>query len=429
MPVESVAAPVVKPAPVATAALKPGFRHVDPSRSGPNVHASLREACDAAASNDVIELCFNGRLEEKPFKVRNKTLTIRAGEDYRPTIAFRHRDSLPSEPQAMLTLVGGQLTLADVAIEFDVPTRFDPPSWALFQTQRTNSLRLDDCWLTIRNATEQRSAQHQFVAFFDIKAPPESSAMAMADPAMPEHTVNIQMHNCVARGEASLLRCDELQPVSLTWNNGLLATSERLLVARGGEMANRANGQISIVLEHVTAHVRNGLCLISNAEGRPLLRTEVQCTDSILLASPEAPLFEQTGVNSAEDFEAKLLWAGNRYYYSGFSTFWKIASFTQDPVRRSFDDWQRHWGETAENQGLWSGVVWKRLPEAGRPLHTHIPADYALDETSPENQARLIGATDGAAAGLVIDDLPLLSASTSAAPPAAVQPPPEEEQD
>jgi hypothetical protein len=289
-------------------------------------------------------------------------------------------------------------------------------------------LRLDRCWLTIRNASEQRTTQHQFAAFFDIKAPPDTGAMAMEHATMPEHTVNIQMDNCVARGEASLVRCDELQSVSLTWQNGLLATSERLLVARGGEMANRVNGQISIVLRHVTAHVRNGLCLISNAEGRPLLRTSVHCTDSILLAAPEAALFEQTGVNSLEDFEARLEWVGNRYFYSGFSTFWKIASFTHDPVRRSFDDWQRHWKEGMENQDYWSGVVWKRLPEPGRPLHAHTPADYALDDASSENQARLIGATDGAEAGLLIAELPPPPPSTSVAPPGP-QLPQEEEQD
>jgi hypothetical protein len=331
----------------------------------------------------------------------------------------------------MLTLVGGQLTLISLAIEFDVPTRYDPPSWALFQTQRTHLLRLDRCWLTIRNATEQRASQHPFVAFFDIKAPADTGAMAMEHAAVPEHTVNIQMDNCVARGEASLLRCEDLQPVSLTWDNGLLVSTERLLVARGGEMANRVNGQISINLRHVTAHVRSGLCLISNAEGRPLLRTEVQCTDSILLAAAEAPLFEQTGVNSVQDFEAKVVWVGNRYFYSGFHTFWRIASFTHDPVQRNFSDWQRYWREAPDKQEEWGSVVWKRLPDPSRALHTHTPADYALDDANLENQARVIGATDGTEAGLLLADLPVTPSSTAvpAPMPPATPPPLEEEQD
>ncbi len=371
------------------ASVKPGVRIVKPGATGSRVYDSLRQACSDAASNDVIELHFDGRLEEKPFRVKNKQLIIRAGETFNPTIAFRPREPLTSEPQAMLTVVGGQLTLANVALELDVPSRLDPPSWALFQTQRANSLRLMSCWLTIRNATPQRTSHHQFVAFFDIKAPPDTGAMAMEHGAMAEHSVNIEMQNCVARGEATLLRCEELQPVRLSWHNGLLATSERLLLAHGGEMANRVSGQISVELRHVTAHARGGLCLITNAEGsRPLLRTQLHCADSILLATADVPLLEQAGVNSVEEFEGHVQWEGNRYFYSGFGTFWKISSFApalpaQDPVQRSFDEWQRHWRESVDKQETWSRVVWKRLPDASRPMHTHTPADYALDETAP----------------------------------------------
>jgi hypothetical protein len=241
----------------------------------------------------------------------------------------------------------------------------------------------------------------------------------------------------VARGEATLLRCEDLQPVSLTWQNGLLATSERLLVANGGEMVNRASGEISINLQHVTVNARSGLCLISNAEGsRPLLHTEVQCTDSILLAAAEAALVEQTGVSSVDEFQNKLEWIGNRYFYSGFDTFWKISSFasaqpTQNPIERSFDDWQQHWNEPIEDQEVWRQVVWKGLPEHSRPLHTHLPADYTLDDASTENQA-LLRTTDGAEAGLQHDMLspPPLTEPVQPlpAPPAGNEPPPEEEQ-
>jgi hypothetical protein len=280
----------------------------------------------------------------------------------------------------------------------------------MFQTQRANLLRLESCWLTIRNATPQRTSQHRSVAFFDIKAPPDTAAMAMEHAAMAEHTVGIELSNCVVRGEATLLRCEDLQPVRLSWQNGLLATSERLLIAQGAEMANRPNGQISIELRHVTAHVRGGLCLISNSEGsRPLLHTEFRCDDSILLAPADAALLEQAGVESVEDFEAKVEWVPSRCFYSGFSTFWKIASFasaqpTQDPVSRAYEEWQRHWNGTSQNQQRFGHVVWKQPPDPSRPLHAHTPADYALDETI-ENPAHH-GAADGSDAGLQAQNLP-----------------------
>ena len=49
----------------------------------------------------------------------------------------------------------------------------------------------------------------------------------------------IELVDCIARGEATFLRVEDLQPVRLFWNNGLLATSERLLVAVGGARSHR----------------------------------------------------------------------------------------------------------------------------------------------------------------------------------------------
>jgi hypothetical protein len=415
---------------------KPGLRIVKLVQTGqPREYTSLRQACADAASNDTIELQFNGRLvEERPFRLSNKEqLTIRAGTGYSPTIVFRPREPVTSGPQAMLTVVGGQLTLDRVNLEVEIPPRLDPPSWALFQTQRARSLQLHQCWLTIRNATAQRTSQHPFVAFFDIKAPPDTGAMAM-DGAMAEHSVNIDLRNCVVRGEATLLRCEDLQPVRFDWDNGLLATSERLLVAQGGEMANRPNGQISIDLRHITAHVRNGLCLIDKKDGSsPLLFTSLHCSDSILLGNGDAPLVEHSGTDSVDDFQSKFEWVGSHYFYTGFSTFWKISSFAsalpaQDPVQRSFEEWQKHWGEGQGNPHRWSQVVWKQLPDSSRPFHTYTSADYVLDETSAENEA-LQGAADRSDAGFQAENLPPDPDTRVNPPPApATASTPEEEQ-
>jgi serine/threonine-protein kinase len=412
-----------------------GYRIVNPAGNPLVEYPTLRQACLAAANNDIIELNFNGRIEERPFKLNRVKLTIKAAENCSPTIAFKHPQPLTTDPQAMITVVGGELRLINVGLELDIPARREPASWAMFQTLRAQEVRLENCWLTIRNAG---AMSHPLVSFFEIKAPPDASAMAMADTAAMEHTVNVQLLNCVARGEATLLRCDELQPVELTWNNGLLATSERLLAAQGNEMANKTNGQIAVYLRHVTAHVHGGLCLLANGEGsRPMLRTELHCRDSILLGGADVPLIEQSGVSSVEEFESNLEWDGSRYFYSGVNTFWKISSFatampTQDPVKRSFDDWQKHWNENEglANQEIWNRVLWKQLPATDRPFHTHTPADYALDDSSPDNQARQ-NASDGWDAGMLPAALPPLPATTPVEIPTAspkLTPPQEEEE-
>jgi hypothetical protein len=155
--------------------------------------------------------------------------------------------------------------------------------------------------------------------------------------------------------------------------------------------------------------------------------------DSILLTTADVPLLEQFGADSVDEFERNVEWTGSRYFYSGFNTFWKISSFAsglpaQDPVQFSFDQWQRHWGEGSQNQESWSRVVWKQLPDS-TPFHAHTPADYALDETSAENDAHL-GAVDKTDAGFHAQDLPPLPSVSIEASPAVSPPvaPPEEEQ-
>jgi hypothetical protein len=402
------------------AANRPGVLVVNPLGTAPHEFLTLHHACAVAKQKgiDVIELQFNGRQEERPIRLDNQKLTIRAAENYEPIVVFRPNEFAVGDSQPMFSVIGGQLTIVQVALEFDVPERMTQPC-SLFETQRPESLRLDRCWLTIRNANGQRQAMNPDVAFFDIKAPPGSAAMEMGVSAPMEPTVMIQLDNSVARGEATLLRALEQQPVSLTWANGLLATSERLLWAAGGSMLSR-QGTITIDLRHVTAMVRGGLCLITNEEGsRPLLHTDIRCTDSILLAAHDSALVEQSGVNSADEFQEQLFWSGKRYFYSGFETFWRISTIgsQQQPMEQQFEQWQEHWQEVPDNREMWSQVTWQHLPDM-RPFHSHVPDDYLLAE---ENNKALNNAGDGVDAGMKVQSLPptprsLAEPATSTAP-------------
>jgi serine/threonine-protein kinase len=400
-------------APAPTAA-RPGVLVVSRTAMAPHEHATLQKACAVAKEKgiDVIELQFNGRLEEKPLRLNNQKLTIRAAENCQPVIVFRPQGIAISDWQPMISIVGGQLTLVNVAIEFEVSRNLQPQGWALFETQRPESVRLERCSLTIRNANDQGLAMHPEVAFFDIKAPPDSTAMEMNSTAVADPAVAIRLDDCIARGEATLLRTLQSQPVSLSWTNGLLATSERLLRAAGGDMPPRQGGIISVDLRHITAAVKNGLCQLSSAEGGgPLLHTEIKCSDSILVSGGTAPLVEQFGMNLSGELEDQFNWSGSRYFFSGIHLFWRISTLgmSHPPVERRFDQWQDYWQETAEDNAMWSQVEWKRLPDS-RPYHTHTAADYALAEASETNRARG-GASDGLDAGFQAEKLPTLPAT------------------
>ncbi len=156
----------------------------------------------------------------------------------------------------------------------------------------------------------------------------------------------IDLRDCVARGEATFVRNNELQPLRLDWENGLLATSERLLVATGGAIEPRQLGYMQINLAHVTAIVQSGLALISNSEDAPWqMTTEFDCRDSIFVTQSKAPLLEQRGPNTAEEYRARVQWSGERQYYDGFDVYWKIVTGSMQTVaeQMDFEAWQEQW--------------------------------------------------------------------------------------
>jgi serine/threonine-protein kinase len=383
---------------------------------GANVHRTLAAACGAAVNGDVIELRFNGAREERPIKLANVRLTIRAGDGYEPLIAFRPNEADPIKyAHRMFTLVGGRLTLINVAVELQVPREIPADDWALFETQGGQTVRLDGCTLTIRNASDHQAAYHPEVAFFLAKTAPG------ADPAMRTTSgetpvVSIGLVGCIARGEADFLRCLDLQPVHLTWENGLLATSERLLLLGSGQKAPDPGHTFRLDLWHLTAAVRGGLCRMVRSKAAPCqLPLEVICADSILVGNPDAALIEQVGVENSAEFRELVSWYGDRNFYEGFAVFGGMYGPDGVPLTKPFDfeGWQRYWPEN-EILPAHNTVRWRRPLATDRPTHAHTPDDYALETKAGD--AASGAASDGRDAGYELDSLPRL------APPAAGTP-------
>jgi len=255
-----------------------------------------------------------------------------------------------------------------------------------------------------------QGSYHPSVAFVDVKAAPgangvDSAAGDSADNA--DQPVVIELKNCVARGEATFVRSSELQALRLVWNNGLLATSERLLSVSGGATMPRHPGRIELNLRHLTAIVRSGLVLASNSEdARYQLPLEIRCVDSVAGASASGvPLIEQTGVDGVEEFQALLQWSGDHNFYDGFDDFWKIlkTSSPQTVRQLSFRQWKSFW-KKSENQPSGESIMWKDLPEADRPFSAQGKDDYALSLRS--GNGALDGGSDGRDAGFVAELLP-----------------------
>jgi serine/threonine-protein kinase len=399
-----------KASPQETATLRSGLLIVREAPEGKEQFATLTAACAAAHNGDVIELQFNGSREDRPLRISNQRITIRSGEGYQPTIVFRPTDIDPVKyPRSMFSLAGGQLTLLNVAIELYVPRGVPADNWSLVETRGGELVRLSHCLLTVRNASDKGDAYHPDVAFFRARSAPEMEAALVALPtATPLAT--LELNDCIARGEADFLRVEDLQPIHLTWDNGLLLCSDRLLVAGGSQTAPRLDDMLRIELRHVTAVTRGGLCRLSSTSANPYqLTVQVGVTNCIIRTSPGVSLITQEGAAGVESFRQRLLWNGQRNFYEDVNPFWTVRSTLEPdalPSIMDFDAWLAYWGPSREDEASTERLMWKRVPDADQPLHAQGPSYYTLEDPT-------FGDASAGAPGCRADRLPAVPFNSS----------------
>ena len=360
-----------------------GVLIVSEKAAGPSEFSNLGAACAAARNGDVIELRFNGPREERPMKLSNLQVTVRPAEGYQPIVVFRPTEINPVKyPRSMFTLSAGRLTMTDVAVELYVPREVPADNWAMIETWGGQTVRLERCWLTVHNASDQLTTYHQDVAFVRARPAPDADVAVDSSPAATPLTT-IELADCIARGEAVFLSVEDLQPVHLLWDNGLLATSDQLLTAGGGQVAPKPDEMSRLELRHLTAAVRGGLCRLSATSANPYqLTVQFVCTDDIILTAPGAPLVEQEGAISVDKSRQRVVWNGDRNYYQDADVFWMVRNVDPQvaPDVMTFDGWKTHWGPSRENQPSREPLTWRRSPNADRPPHAHTAADYMLED-------------------------------------------------
>ncbi len=376
---------------------------------GDNEFDSLAAACAIARNGDIIELRFNGRRTEKPLQLPNLRLTIRAGKGFSPVVVFQPLESDPVKyPRGMFTLYSGRLSLTNLSLELIVPRDIPTESWSLFEVHGGQTLRIEHCTLTIDNAGAMGAAYHSDTAFFRALPASELDAAVSGVPSAPLPSASFELFDTLVRGEAVLLREEGLQPAQLSWENGLLITSENLLFASGGVKEPKPNEMLLLNLRHVTAMARNGLCRLSDTPAAPFqLPLEVNCADNIFIGISGIPLIRQDGVEMPDILRRQIAWNGDLNYYDAVDLFWSIgrANGETPPESMNFGKWLSYWGPSRENQPRLCRLDWKRLPGIDLPAHLQAPVDYALDPEQPENPA-LGAASDGYDAGAQIGRLP-----------------------
>ncbi|MBX7167015.1 MAG: serine/threonine protein kinase [Pirellulales bacterium] len=399
---EAAAAPPGDAARSTAPAAKRGLLIVSEAENGSNVYPTLSAACRAAKMGDVIELRYHGPKVTRPIQLANQAVTIRAGAGFRPEIVFAPGDAeLPRSTTAMISLVGGSLTLVNVAIAWQPPAiNTSAAPWTLIEAQAAQAVRLQQCVLTASIPPGQGEAQRP-TAFLRVLPPPGGELPVTIGAFFGLEPVVVEFTDCVARGAATLFDVVTPQTATITWDNGLLATSDRLLHI-AGEMSATSTREVPIELNlrHVTVAAQRGLVLLESQHDEPF-NAQVTCRvkDCILLHAPSAAIVDLATGESKDLQRRRLSWHGEDNFYEGVSTFWRIADAAdEDPETYNFRAWQQWWGTTRESQPHWNGAIWRKLPPPDLSFDQQVLDDYALDEAGESNPARS-SASDGSDAG------------------------------
>lgn len=367
-----------------------------PAPPGAKLVRSLAAACRAASALAVntIELQFNGAREESPLDIAREQLTIRNGAGFQPTVVFRPSYQDLAWDRRMIRVAGGRLEWQGVHVRMELPSE-PADSWALFSLRACDSLDLQDAVLTIANSDAEGAWLQDRVSLVEVaEAPPTGSpegdrVNGAASRAIPPY---IGLSNCVARGQATLIRCEKAAPLRIVCRQSLLATPDWLLNV-GGTDAKPAqpDARLDLTLKNVTAALGQGLCRLSSDTMAPFqLDLVTDCKHSILyLTGSAAVVIERRGVRDLAELEKHLYIRGRDNFYPGSDMLLRLNP-NGDPQKFldcGFAGRSENWFQEESPRFT---LLWKSLPAPDVPVDRHTPADYLLDE-SEQNPALLDG--------------------------------------
>lgn len=388
-----------------------GLLVVGDGMRGPRRFSSLDEACAAAKNGEVVELRYDGPRGGPPLTLHNQQIQIRAGDGRRPTVVFRPSDTNPAATdRAMCAVYGGSLKLSGLDFELDLSQAAPSENWSLFSVDQADALRLEDCSLTVRNATAGGAAYHDKVAFFSVGGNPASEPMVMMPMGMsPLPPVQISLEDCFVRGEADLLIDRDSKPISFSCANGLIAVSERLFAVGEGSAMPQEGARLRFQLDHVTALMRRGLCRVAADEAAAAVpEVEIHLHDSIVLSDDPDPSLVQHVTNAdSTRLKSAFHWDAANSVYIGFRTFWMIGGVSSRPNEtKTYSDWAEFWGE---GQRTRAGPLNWSMPSPRQPLHAAALTDFDGRIASPE--LLLPADRSGSRAGANLGRLPALKTS------------------
>ena len=396
------------------------FWIISSERASPESKPTLEAACAAAKDGNIIELRYNGRRSappEKPVRIANKKLTVRAADGFRPIVEFAVSGDAVVGERRMFSLVDGSVDLINVDLVMHVPREADVlRRSALISLEGTGAIRLQGVRTTIENPFGRPAAMVELVS-----EPSDVLDMRMMDPGpgSGQPAYKVEVTGSLLRGACDLFAVEHTGAGRIDVQQSGIAVERSLLYTPGVYDTPDSAAELEIQLSHATCLVGHGLLRIdSGSEPRSLVPIYVSSArNNIFSTNTPSPFVAMSGNSGAEDFRRLFRWNGERNFYDGFASFWVITSdqgTTDGFEPRNFEGWKREWARstsTGEVDAQSGGITWKD-PWFDKELPYLTVSDLALDRSDLANAA-VSAATDGTDAGADLSQLPQGLASRS----------------
>ncbi len=392
----------------------------NPIPEGAKPFDTLAAACQEAVALGVttIELHFNGPREERALTVRAKGLTIRNGQGFRPQIVFRP----VADDSRMIQVSGTELIWQGVSVRLDLTTS-SAAACSLFYLRNIAALDIQDSVLTIRNLTGEGRVVCNHAAVVELEGETAGLLAPGGDSAAASIPPRIELTNCIVRGQAGLLRAEEVVPFSVVCQQSLLVLRDWVIDAGGARSTPRNKPErINLVLKNVTAVLQHGLCrLSSDATALHQLDLVTDSKNSIVyVTDSHAALLERRGVSGTSEVAKRLYVHGRDNFYPGATALLRINP-SDDPNQYTDFGFERREESWNLEESPRFSLMWKNPPPKDRTEDLQTPTDYQLDD-SENNPARMT--SDDVPAGVDQARLPLLPGFVSETPPAPLPSPP-----
>jgi serine/threonine protein kinase len=345
---------------------------VDPSApmSKDQIYPTLTGALEDARPGDEIlikEGAKNHLVEVTPIRVRPElSVTLKPYPDQHPILTLAA--DADEEDAALFRLSSGQLKFEQM--EFALrPDRQGFKSQVVVAMKGNAQCSFRQCLFTLADEAAVGGVHLSVVALLDPKDAMKSTVRDSRPAA------DIQMENCLVRGEGDILSVRASRPFELALENCIAALSGCLVSVEGCGTEPAAQPAARIRLDRVTTYLTDHLVqLRAGKNGKGLVPTVVSAVNCLFAAAGNKAFVFLDGLDGEKQMKELFSWEGRHNAYDGFDKLLDQLTAGESMVMLRYD--QEKWRMFANESDPQPLFLRARCFDFDRPLAQVMPEDF-----------------------------------------------------